>query len=105
MNPLIQSKTTTRIASNSLNRAPMQRALVLVPMALTCTFRVTWRRIWDSTLVAHEIFPEAGSVFKQPHFAISRQASQCGGFLFCSAHRSLKSPLCSCVSITLPASS
>jgi hypothetical protein len=60
MNPLIQSKTTTRIASNSLNRAPMQRALVLVPMALTCTFRVTWRRIWDSTLVHTKSFRRRG---------------------------------------------
>jgi hypothetical protein len=60
VNPVIQSKTTTRIASNSQNGAPMQRALVLVPMALTCIFRVTWRRIWDSTLVHMKSFRRRG---------------------------------------------
>jgi len=58
MNPLIQAKTTTRIASNSPNRAPMQRALVLVPMALTCIFRVTWRR--NSTPVDMKSFWRQG---------------------------------------------
>jgi hypothetical protein len=40
---------------------------------------------------------------KQAHFAISRHAPPRGGFLFRSAHHSLKSPVCSCVSITVPA--
>jgi hypothetical protein len=34
--------------------------------------------------------------------AISRHASRSGGFLFRLAYHSLKSPLCPCVSITLP---
>jgi len=39
-------------------------------------------------------------------FAMSRHASPHGGFCFtCNAHGSLNSPACSCVSITLPASS
>ena len=43
---------------------------------------------------------------KQQHFTISRHASPRGGLFFtCNAHHSLKSPLCSCVWITLPASS
>src|SRR5215470_470699 len=66
MNPLIQAKTTTRIASNSVNRGPRQRALVPVPMAPTCIFRVPRRRIWDSTLGHMKSFRRRGLYSRIP---------------------------------------
>ena len=45
------------------------------------------------------------ALIEQQHFTISRHASPCRGFLFHARYGSLNSPLCSCVSITLPDSS